>query len=165
MPDPSPADPVRVRDARPADRDVIAAFNQGLALETENKRLDPEVLSRGVEHALADPDRLRYWVAESPDGRVIGQAAISREWSDWRCGWLWWLQSVYVEAAWRGRGVFAAIYRRIRAEAKARDDVIGLRLYVENENSAAQAIYRALGLAPGGYHVYEDIWGVPGQTP
>jgi GNAT superfamily N-acetyltransferase len=152
--------PPRVRDARPADRDTIVAFNQGLALETESKRLDAGVLSRGVEAALADPDRLRYWVAESPEGRIIGQAAISREWSDWRCGWLWWLQSVYVDANWRGRGVFAAIFRHIRAEAKSRSDVIGLRLYVENENTAAQAIYRALGLAPGGYHVYEDLWGL-----
>lgn len=156
---PRPAPPV-VRDARPADRDTIVAFNGGLARETESKRLDPETLARGVEAALSDPDRLRYWVAESPDGRVLGQAAITREWSDWRNGWLWWFQSVYVDADHRGRGVFAALFRHIRDEAKSRADVIGLRLYVEQDNAAAQAIYRALGMTPGGYHVYEDIWGV-----
>lgn len=156
----------RIRAARPEDRDTIVAFNCALARETESKTLDRAVLARGVAAALAEPDRLRYWVAEAAeDGRIVGQAAITREWSDWRDGWLWWLQSVYVDGPARGRGVFAALFRHIRAEARSRPDVIGLRLYVEQENDAAQAIYRALGMEPGGYHVYEDIWGIPRSTP
>jgi GNAT superfamily N-acetyltransferase len=150
-------DPVAVRDARPADRAIVAEFNTRLARETEGKELDPAVLARGVEKALAEPDRLRYWVAEA-DGRVVGQAAITREWSDWRDGWLWWFQSVYVAADWRGRGVFRALHARIRDSALAEGNVIGLRLYVEAENAAAQRTYRALGMSPGGYHVYEELW-------
>jgi GNAT superfamily N-acetyltransferase len=149
--------PPLVRDARPEDRDAIVELNARLALETEHKVLDPCVLARGVALALAEPDRLRYWVAEA-DGRVVGQAAISREWSDWRNGWLWWFQSVYVRAEARGLGVFRALHRHIRAAALAEPDVIGLRLYVEDENTRAQQTYRALGLVPGGYHVYEELW-------
>jgi GNAT superfamily N-acetyltransferase len=161
MSDPSrPA--VNVRDARPADREAIVEFNARLAAETERKTLDRAVLARGVEVALGDPDRLRYWVAEA-GGAIVGQAAVTREWSDWRNGWVWWLQSVYVAADWRGRGVLRSVVARIRADARAAGDVIGLRLYVEQDNAAAQRVYRALGLAPGGYHVYEELWG-PGPA-
>jgi GNAT superfamily N-acetyltransferase len=151
MPDPT------VRDARPGDAEVIARFNAALADETEGKRLDPAVLRAGVLRALADPDRLRYWVAES-DGRVVGQAAVTREWSDWRNGWIWWFQSVFVAPEHRARGVFRALHGAIRAAALAEPDVIGLRLYVEEANAKAQATYQALGMRPGGYHVFEEIW-------
>ena len=150
---------VVVRGARHDDLGAIVAFNAGLALETEGKRLDPGVLARGVRAALADPDRLRYWVAESGDGGgLLGQAAVTREWSDWRDGWLWWFQSVFVRPDARGIGVFRALHRAIRDEARARADVIGLRLYVEHANDHARRTYEALGLAPGGYHVYEELW-------
>ena len=88
----------------------------------------------------------------------MGQAAITREWSDWRDGWIWWFQSVYVLPEARGQGVFRALYQQIRAEALASPDVIGLRLYVEHENHRAQQTYLALGMRPGGYHVFEELW-------
>jgi GNAT superfamily N-acetyltransferase len=147
----------RIRDALLADRAVIAEFNARLALETENKVLDPAVLAQGVHTALTAPDRLRYWVAETAE-RVIAMAAMNREWSDWRNGWLWWLQSVYVHPDFRGRGVFRAIYAHIRAAALAEPDTIGLRLYVESRNIPAQKTYRAIGMRAGGYEVYEDLW-------
>ncbi len=150
-----------IRDARPEDGETIVEFNARLAWETEEKTLDREILGRGVARALADPLRLRYWVAEA-DGRVVGQTAITREWSDWREGWIWWLQSFYVAAPWRGRGVLRALLDQIRQDARSAGDVIGLRLYVENDNRDAQAVYRALGFAPGGYQVYEDLWGLRG---
>jgi GNAT superfamily N-acetyltransferase len=146
-----------IRPARADDADVLAAFNAALALETEAKRLDPDTLRRGVAAAIDDPDRLRYWIAER-DGRVVGQAAATREWSDWRNGWIWWLQSVYVPPDQRGRGVFRALFQAIRTEAQADPGVVGLRLYVENENHSAQKTYQALGLKAGGYHVLEELW-------
>jgi GNAT superfamily N-acetyltransferase len=146
-----------IRDALPKDREAIIDFNACLALETESKTLDLAVLGQGVDLALADPDRLRYWVAEL-DGQAVGQTAITREWSDWRNGWLWWLQSVYIKPDFRGLGIFRALYGHIRQQALARGDVIGIRLYVERENLRAQETYRALGLVPGGYHVYEELW-------
>ncbi len=147
-----------IRDARPDDRAAIVAFNALLARETEAKALDRDVLDRGVAAALADPSRLRYWVAEAPGGRVVGQAAITREWSDWRNGWLWWFQSVYVDADHRGRGIFRALHGHIRRAALAAPDVIGLRLYVEADNHPARRTYRSLGMRPGGYHVFEELW-------
>jgi GNAT superfamily N-acetyltransferase len=88
----------------------------------------------------------------------VGQAAVTREWSDWRDGWVWWLQSVYVADTHRGRGVFRAIFEQIRREAQEDPDVIGLRLYVENANHAAMRTYESLGMKPGGYSVYEQHW-------
>lgn len=154
-----PSTELIVRDARTSDRETIVNFNLRLADETEGKALDRHVLERGVDAALVDPERLRYWVAEEPEThRIIGQTAITREWSDWRGGWIWWFQSVYVAADWRGRGVFRALHNHVRAAALSEADVIGLRLYVEVENHKAQATYKALGFKSGGYDVYEEIW-------
>jgi GNAT superfamily N-acetyltransferase len=148
-----------IRDGTLVDAPVIVEFNRCLALETEGKVLDEAVLFSGVSRALADPERLHYWVAElGGSGSVVGQAAISREWSDWRDGWVWWLQSVYVAQPYRGSGVFRALYRHIEHEARANPDVIGLRLYVEDSNQSAQRTYRALGMKPGGYSVFEALW-------
>jgi len=154
-----PTSLLKIREARTPDRPAIAEFNRLLALETERKVLDPAVLDRGVALALADPDRLRYWVAEiDQPAQLAGQTAVSREWSDWRNGWLWWLQSVYIAAPFRGRGIFRALFRHIRDEARANRDVIGLRLYVEDSNAPAQRTYQALGMKPAPYSVYEDLW-------
>lgn len=147
-----------IRDAAPADLEAIVGFNERLALESERKRLDRDTLRRGVRIALDQPDRLRYWVVESADRVLLGQAAITREWSDWRNGWVWWFQSVYVVPEARGRGVFTALHAHIRALAQRHVDVIGLRLYVEQDNVRAQATYQRLGLKPGGYQVYEELW-------
>jgi GNAT superfamily N-acetyltransferase len=155
---------IKVRDAHPDDLDLIVEFNERLALETEAKTLDRIVLTRGVQAALNDPDRLKYWVAESTamtlprDRCVVGQAAVTREWSDWRHGWLWWFQSVYVLPEARRQGVFRALHTAIRKAARDARDVVGLRLYVEERNARAHATYQMLGLSPGGYHVYEEIW-------
>lgn len=156
--------PYRIAAGRPEHRDTIVAFNQRLAAETESVALDLATLERGVAAALDDPTRLRYWVAEVDTERdgcveVIGQAAVTGEWSDWRNGWIWWLQSVYVGADHRGRGVFRALFGQIAKEARSRPDVVGLRLYVEAENQRAQETYKALGMIHAGYHVYELIWG------
>ncbi len=148
-----------IRDARITDLESIVAFNAGLAEETEGKCLDLEVLRRGIRAAITDRDRLRYWIAEASElGPAIGQAAITREWSDWRNGWLWWFQSVYVHPDFRNRGVFRALHAAIRNAALEAGDVVGLRLYVEQANGRAQKTYHALGMVPGGYHVFEEIW-------
>ena len=154
-----------IRHACVEDLDVIVEFNARLAHESEGKLLDRTVIRKGVAMALADPDRLRYWVAEvneeqEPSGTpwVIGQAAITREWSDWRAGWIWWFQSVYVHPDYRGKGVFRGLHARIRETAIATEDVIGLRLYVEVSNEQARRVYVSLGMKPGGYDVYEELW-------
>jgi GNAT superfamily N-acetyltransferase len=145
-----------VRPAGAADAAALADYNRRLAEETEGKTLDPAVVAAGVAAALADPGRGRYFVACAADGAVIGQLLITLEWSDWRNGWWWWVQSVYVAADHRGRGIFRALYDHARAAAAAAGDVVGLRLYVEEQNHQAQEVYRRLGMRPAGYFVYEE---------
>ena len=145
--------PQTVRRADPSDAHVIADFNRRLALETENKVLDPVVLAAGVAAVLADPARGRYFVAEE-NGEVVGQMMITYEWSDWRNGWVWWLQSVYVRADFRGRGVFRSIFDFVAAEAKRVGNVVAMRLYVEHENRPAQSTYRRLGFEEMHFYLY-----------
>jgi len=145
---------VLIRPSTPADASVVAEFNALLALETEHLALDRARLRAGVEAVLGDASRGLYWLAMA-DGEVVGQLMITFEWSDWRNGFFWWIQSVYVRRDWRGRGVFRALYEHIHREAKSRDDVCGLRLYVEQQNQQAQQTYQRLGLRPTTYDCYE----------
>lgn len=150
-----------IRRATPADAPVLVAFNAAIAWETEHKRLDPAVLAAGVGAVLADPARGFYTVAER-GGEVVGQMMITYEWSDWRNGWFWWIQSVYVAEIARREGVFRALYRAIEQRAAADPSVIGLRLYFESENARAQATYRALGMSDTAYGMME-VYPLPGR--
>jgi ribosomal protein S18 acetylase RimI-like enzyme len=145
---------LKLRRATPADAAVIAEFNRCLAHETEGRTLDDATLSAGVAAVLADGTRGLYFVAER-DGAVVGQLMITTEWSDWRNGWIWWIQSVYVRKDARRQGVFRALYRHVEAAARADPQVVGLRLYVESENHAAQQTYLEMGMERTGYLVLE----------
>jgi len=146
-----------IRAAEPSDLDRVVRFNELLALETEEKQLDTSQLRPGVKKALARPGRCRYFVAEH-DGGMIGQAMVTREWSDWRNGYFWWLQSVYVERNHRRRGVLRALYRHVAALAESTPGVCGLRLYVDKHNHVARSAYRQLGMTETEYLVYEMEW-------
>ncbi len=151
-----------IRRATPADVPVLVAFNAAIALETEAKRLDPAVLTAGVRAVFDDPARGFYTVAER-GGEVVGQIMVTFEWSDWRNGWFWWVQSVYVRADARRGGVFRALYRAIVEQAAADPGVIGIRLYFETDNGRAQATYRALGMSDTTYGVME-LYPLPGRA-
>lgn len=148
------------RPARADDVPTIVEFNRLLAWESEHKHLDVATLQAGVRGALARPDQARYFLAETAATEVetVGQLMITFEWSDWRNGLFWWIQSVYVRAEFRRRGVFRALYDHVERLARATPDVCGLRLYVEHENAAAQATYAGLGMHPPGYEVFERTW-------
>lgn len=129
-----------------------------MALETEGRHLDRERLRQGTRAVFDLPARGFYIVAELPapaGPKVVGQLLITFEWSDWRNATFWWIQSVYVDPAWRRQGVYRAMHRYILGQAHARPDVCGLRLYVEGENKGAQAAYERVGLAPSSYEVFE----------
>jgi ribosomal protein S18 acetylase RimI-like enzyme len=147
-----------VRKAVLADWPTIALFNRRLAEETESLVLDPETLEAGVKAALADATKARYYVACTADGRIVGQLMHTYEWSDWRNGDIWWLQSVYVEPDHRGQGVFRQLFDFVAVRAKADPGVVGMRLYVEDHNERAQAVYERLGLKAAGYRVMEAFW-------
>jgi GNAT superfamily N-acetyltransferase len=145
---------IRIREATLADARVIADFNVRLADETEGLRLDPARVQAGVDAILKDPSKGIYFVAEM-DGVVVGQTMITYEWSDWRNGNLWWIQSVYVKAEFRGQGVFQRLFQHIRALASRKNDVAALRLYVHAENERAHRSYQKLGMSRTKYEVFE----------
>jgi GNAT superfamily N-acetyltransferase len=145
---------IEIRDATASDTAVIADFNTRMAMETESRPLAAELIDAGVAAVLDDPARGRYWVAEI-DGELVGQLLVTFEWSDWRNGVFWWIQSVYVHADHRRAGVFSSLYRHVESLAKKTRDVCGLRLYVEQHNRRAQDTYRALGMTAPGYLVME----------
>jgi ribosomal protein S18 acetylase RimI-like enzyme len=146
--------PWTIRQAGPADAPIIVDYNLRLAAETENKALDPARLAAGVAAALASPDRKGPYFVAVEGGDVLGQLQITYEWSDWRNGWFWWIQSVYVHAEARRRGVFRSLYRHVEGLAREQG-VVGIRLYVERDNHAAQRTYRDLGMAPTAYLMLE----------
>ena len=154
---------MHIRSATLEDLPTIVEFNRRLALETEAITLSVEILTPGVRAALRDPAKARYFVAEI-EGQVVGQLMHTREWSDWRNGDIWWLQSVYVDEPFRRAGVFRALVEYLRQEAQVSPDVVGLRLYVEEHNDRAAATYDRLGLPAAGYVVREQIWG-KGERP
>lgn len=147
-----------VRPATPADAPSIVEFNRLLALESEQVVLDEKVLQPGVQAILGDKNRGRYFVADE-GGDVIGQIMITYEWSDWRNGWIWWLQSVYVRSDRRKNGVFRAIFQFIEEQARKETNVVGLRLYVEHENHTAQATYRRLGFEEIHFYLLQKMGG------
>ncbi|MBX9401286.1 GNAT family N-acetyltransferase [Lysobacter sp. BMK333-48F3] len=155
---------LRIRDAVAADRDLIADWMVAMAWETEHKRLDPPTVQAGVGAGLADSAKARYFVAMR-EAEVAGRETIAvpagtlmltREWSDWRNGDWWWIQSVYVAAEHRRQGVYQALHSHVAALAQATPGVVGLRLYVERGNAAAQRTYRAMGMDDAGYDIYEQ---------
>jgi GNAT superfamily N-acetyltransferase len=148
---------VQVRAGVASDAETIADFNIKMAMETEHLRLDPPTVNAGVRAGLADAAKARYFVADI-DGRVVGQLMLTHEWSDWRNGDIWWIESVYVHPDHRGRGVFGALYRHVAQLAKT-ERVVGLRLYVEKENANAKTTYENLGMKMTCYDVMEQMFG------
>ncbi len=146
-----------VRLAHEGDIETLAEFNQGLALETENRVLSGEILRSGVRHLLARPQYGFYLVAEC-GGAVAGCLMITFEWSDWRDGVYWWVQSVYVRPEFRGQGVYRALYAAMKSRAASLPEVCGCRLYVEEHNHRAKEVYTRLGMKPTGYQVYEALF-------
>jgi len=154
---------IHVREAHLEDAEVLARFNEAMALETEGLRLEPAVIRAGVCAVLEDPSKGRYFVAER-EGRAAGCLMVTSEWSDWRCGTFLWIQSVYVDPAFRRQGIFAALYRRVEGIAVAPGHC-GIRLYMDGGNRSARRAYERLGMAHRGYLVFETADGLRAAPP
>lgn len=146
--------PLVIRPANEADAAVIADFNCRLAVESEGRALDPATIAAGVRTVLEGRGEAEYLIAEF-DGRTVGQLMLTREWSDWRNGWFYWIQSVFVVPEQRRQGVFSRLYHAAVTQVEARADSVGLRLYVEVHNAKALETYTRLGMRPTGYEVLE----------
>lgn len=144
----------RIRPATAQDLPNLVAFNAAMALETESKTLDASVLRAGIAAVLAEPRRGFYLFAEC-DGTAAGCLMVTYEWSDWRNGDWWWLQSVYVRPEYRRYGVFRALFDAVERRVFESPDAIGLRLYVERNNQRAQQTYAHLGMRENNYRIYD----------
>jgi ribosomal protein S18 acetylase RimI-like enzyme len=147
---------LHIRRATRRDAKHLIAFNRAMALETERKDLWPRVIGAGVRNLLRRPDSGFYSVAELGD-EVIGALMVTKEWSDWRNGDFWWIQSVYVRPEYRRRGVYRRMYTYLKQLAARDRAVVGFRLYVEQNNRRAQSTYRASGMERTHYLVYEHL--------
>jgi GNAT superfamily N-acetyltransferase len=145
---------IRYREATPIDVPAIVDFQLAMALETEDLELDRGVLTGGVQAVFDDPSRGRYFLAQS-DETVIASLMITYEWSDWRNGNVWWIQSVYVRPEFRKQGVYAGLYAHVQRLVQAGDSLRGIRLYVDRRNVPAQKVYTKLGMNGEHYQVFE----------
>jgi len=147
---------IKIRKAELADAAIIAEFNLLLANETEGLRLDPDCVRAGVMTLLADSTKGVYYVAEIEE-TIAGQLMITYEWSDWRNGNIWWIQSVYVRQEFRQKGVFTELFHTLEALARVQKDVCGLRLYMHADNRTARRSYERLGMHQTKYEVFELV--------
>ncbi|MEO6171750.1 MAG: GNAT family N-acetyltransferase [Arenimonas sp.] len=145
-----------IRHAKPSDAQLLATWAQAMAMETEHKHLDFDTVFNGIQAGIADPKLARYFIAMS-DETPAGTLMLTTEWSDWRNGDWWWIQSVYVHPDFRRQGVFQKMYQQVKGMAETTPNVCGLRLYVEHENTNAQKTYENLGMEDAGYRMMEVL--------
>ncbi len=138
------------------DIDALVEFNLAMARETEAKDLSPEVLRAGVSHFI-EMARYGFYLVAEDGGETVGSLMVTYEWSDWRDGLFWWIQSVYVRPSHRRRGVYRGLYETVKRLAAAEPSVRGFRLYVEKENTVAQATYERLGMSETYYMMFEEL--------
>ncbi|MBP9111010.1 MAG: GNAT family N-acetyltransferase [Pyrinomonadaceae bacterium] len=146
---------MEIRLARLEDANHFVEFNKAMALETEGKILDGPLLEAAVKAVFEDPNK-GFYVAAEDKGQVVGGLMVTYEWSDWRNGWWWWIQSVYIRPEARGRKIYSLLYDDVKRRAREAGDVYGIRLYVEYENELAARVYEKLGMEREHYHMYAE---------
>jgi L-amino acid N-acyltransferase YncA len=145
---------ILIRFAIESEAQNLVAFNQAMAFETEGKTLVDEKITKGVSAVFSDKKKGFYVVAEDEKGEIVGGLMLTFEWSDWRNAWFWWIQSVYVLPKSRGKSVYSKLYHFVKTEAE-KQNVCGIRLYVEHDNLNAQNVYAHLGMNKSHYLMYE----------
>lgn len=148
-------DALSVRTGQEKDVDALVKFNIALARETEQKQLSAPIVTQGVQMLLKNPQYGFYIVAEIAD-EVVGCCMVTYEWSDWRCGVFWWIQSVYVKQEFRRQGIFRKLYEFLKDKASHEQNVCGFRLYVMLSNNTGQNTYAGIGMEENPYKFYEE---------
>lgn len=147
---------IKIRLGQLTDLDALVSFNQAMALETEARELDENILIQGVEKLLNHPDSGFYLVAESA-GELLGSLMVTFEWSDWQAKNYYWIQSVYVRPSSRKQGIYRKLYQKVKTLAEHNGGAASFRLYVEQDNKTAQQAYKNLGMNPSYYLMYEEV--------
>jgi ribosomal protein S18 acetylase RimI-like enzyme len=147
-------DGLTIRDGKISDVNTIVRFQKNMARETENRELSDDCIKPGVMAVFNEDEKGFYLVAES-NGEVVGSLLVTYEWSDWRNGWFWWIQSVYVAKEWRRKGVYRYLNDEVTQRCRKTGGICGVRLYVEKNNTTAQNVYKNLGMKETDYLLYE----------
>ncbi len=147
---------ITIREAREQDAGVLTEFNRAMARETETLELEYDMVLSGVRNLLRRPEYGFYLIAEQ-DCSIVGMVMITFEWSDWRDGLYWWIQSLYVVPEFRRQGIFRRFFGHIEERAAESGNVAGIRLYVERDNHVAQRAYESVGIDRTPYQVYEKL--------
>ena len=155
---------IYIRKAELSDAGSIVDFNRAMARETENKELIPNVISAGVNSLLKNP-AFGFYIVAMDSSRVVASLMITTEWSDWRNGLFWWIQSVFVEPEYRRQGIYQRMYEFVKNLADNEPSVCGFRLYVERENTPAKSTYSALGMAESPYLIFEELKSITIDPP
>lgn len=144
----------QIIDAKKENTNIIADFQQKMAWETEEFKLDEETVLKGVSAVFENPELGRYFVVKSED-KIVASLLITYEWSDWRNAKVWWIQSVYVLPEHRRKGVFKMMYSHIRSIVQKDEKIGGVRLYVDKTNKNAQKTYENVGMNGEHYQLFE----------
>ncbi len=150
------ADGHQIRGATLDDLDALVANCLAVARESEGTEPDPNEARAAAKSALLDPNKARYFVAEDEAGAVVGSLFVTFEWSDWKNGWYWWIQGVYVQPEHRGQGVYSRMYEAVHEAARAAGDVRRIRLYVDKDNEQGLRAYRGHGMEETRYRIFES---------
>ncbi len=142
------------RKAHSSEAPQIQAFQLAMAWETEKIKLDIQTLEQGVSAVIQSPELGQYHVCVY-DQELIGVLMITKEWSDWRNGNVWWIQSVYLKPEFRGKGLFSKMYSYVQNLAQLENNVRGIRLYVDRSNKTAQSVYSKIGMNGDHYLLFE----------
>ncbi|MBT3620090.1 MAG: GNAT family N-acetyltransferase [Porticoccaceae bacterium] len=146
---------IRVANAQ-QDATMLTHHNCAMALETENKVLDPKVAQLGV-YGLFDRPQFGFYLVAEVDGEPAASLMVTYEWSDWRNGLFWWIESVYVKKDYRRQGLYRAMYAELkRMSAEQPTPVCGFRLYAETDNTDAHTTYRECGMHVCEYLMFEE---------
>lgn len=143
-----------IRKATKQDIATVAKCQVDMARESEGMILDLETVTRGVTALMEDAAKGDYYLAFD-NGHLCGMLMITREWSDWRCQWSYWIQSVYTLPAYRRKGVYSALYHYIQDLVRKSDEVCCIRLYADRDNMRARNTYSSLGMTDQHYILYE----------
>ena len=144
---------IKIREATQTDAPYIIDFQLKMAMETEDLKLDEDILAKGVQAVFDDPSKGKYYIMEF-DGKIGGSMMTTFEWSDWRNGMVIWFQSVFVLKQYRGKGLFKELYQYFEEMVKT-SSYRGIRLYVDKTNLNAQKVYKAVGMSNEHYEMFE----------
>ena len=143
---------MKVRRAELKDLEYLVEFTSEEAREAEGSVKIPETLEKGIRAALEDSTIAIYWVLVDEKEAPVGSVSALREWSDWNAGYYWWIQSMYISPAYRGKGCMTPLLDAVKSEVKKQQG-LELRLYVHEENKVAIRAYEKARFTHSSYRI------------